>query len=64
LGPVFDNLRFGGFGPVGGSVGLFVPVFGEFGFRVGGFPVVFGFLGVWVVFLLFMVLVLRILLGG
>ena len=39
VGPVFDNLRFGGFGPVGGSLELFGPVFGEFGFRVGRFPV-------------------------
>jgi hypothetical protein len=39
VGPVFDNVRFGGFGPVGGSLKLFEPVFGEFGFRVGRFPV-------------------------
>ena len=53
VGPVFDNLRFGGFGPVVGSLKLLGPVFGEFGFRVGRFPVdlVFGgFGGVFVVY--------------
>jgi hypothetical protein len=39
VGPIFDNLRFGGFGSVVGSVGLGGLSFGEFGFRVGGFSV-------------------------
>jgi hypothetical protein len=39
VGPVFDNVRFGGFGPVVGSLVLGGLGFGEFGFRVGRFPV-------------------------
>jgi len=53
VGPVFDNVRFGGFGGVVGSLKLLEPVFGEFGFRVGPFSVDFvsgGLGGVFVVY--------------